>query len=95
MKLCIGVFVGYLYNNGTSFPDVFVDESFQYGKTNDANGLALAEGLMGWAACMSGREPPKNFGVGMLKIGSLLNVSATHTELMAFSKIHMKNGEYV
>ena len=31
-------------------------------------GVALATMLVGWATCMSGEKPPKNFGLGMLAL---------------------------
>ena len=43
---------------------------------------ALADGLEGWAICMSGGSMPKLFGDGMVKIGSLLDEMATYDNLM-------------
>lgn len=35
---------------------------------------AVADGLCGWALCMSGNQPPKNFGKGMAKIAETLRI---------------------
>lgn len=33
---------------------------------------AIADGLCGWAICMSGEEPCEKFGEGMVEIGSVV-----------------------
>ena len=63
---------------------VFTDENFVY-RDNEKD-LALADGLMGWANCMAGNKPPKEFGTGMVKIGKLLGISCQPETLMAYSQ---------
>ena len=74
------------------FSEVFTNEEFEYGRPNEnVKNLALAEGLNGWAMCMSGNKPPKNFGIGMVKIGRVLDIELdrkgpTAENLMALAK---------
>ncbi len=73
------------------WPEVFTNENFNYDVNDHLHKkLALANGLVGWAICMSGGAPPKLFGVAMVKIGSLLDEMATHDNLLKVA-IEYKN----
>lgn len=62
------------------FPRVFTEENFQYPENYNLS-LICADGLIGWANCMSGQKPPEYFGIGMVKISNLLGIEATPEEL--------------
>ena len=47
---------------------------------------ATADGLVAWANCMAGNQPPANFGWAMIKIGKVTGVSPTHDNLMEVAK---------
>jgi len=62
------------------FPEIFENKDFSY--IEHEKTLAHADGLLGWALCMSGNKPPEMFGMGMLKIGKILGINPTHEALM-------------
>lgn len=67
-----------------AWPEVVTNKDFEYA-SNEKN-LALGEGLVSWATCMSGHKPPENFGFAMIKIGKLLGCVGTHEGLMEYAK---------
>ena len=71
------------HDMGFMWPDVFTDENFNYDENDHLHKkLALANGLEGWAICMSGGQAPKQFGNGMVKIASLLDENSLYENLM-------------
>jgi hypothetical protein len=46
---------------------------------------ACAQGLAGWAGCMSGNKPPDNWGKGMVEIGQLLGIVPTADNLSKYA----------
>jgi hypothetical protein len=56
-------------NMSTYFwPDVFISGIEVYEHSTAGKLKAIADGLLGWANCMAGQEPPENFGKGMVCI---------------------------
>ena len=53
--------------------------------TDERNRALCADGLVGWAHCMIGQEPPKKFGEGMVIIGQTLNISASSDSLSDYA----------
>jgi len=47
------------------FPEIFETGILPENRTNDE---LVADGLCGWALCMTGQKPPQNFGAGMVII---------------------------
>ena len=69
------------------WPDIFVTGVVPV----DANNLALAaDGLIAWANCMFGNEPPAHFGCVMAAISSRLGVVATAESLSAYADAEME-----
>lgn len=72
-----------------NWPNVLEDPKFEYDKSMTGELLqrmACADGLMGWALCMSGNKPPKNFGHGMIKISKIIGMGSTHQNIEKFAK---------
>ena len=67
-----------------TYPEVFTNKKFQYGKTEKDKHLACADGLMGWGNCHI-QTPPEDFGTGMVKISQLLGISASPEALMEYA----------
>ena len=66
------------------WPVVFNVTNFEYTGPN-AHDEAMADGLTGWALCMSGNTPPQHFGYAMLKIGKVLGVMSLPDALMGLA----------
>lgn len=60
------------------WPKIFDDNSI-HESCSDLE--VLADGLTGWAICMSGNKPHKNFGTVMMIIGNRLGCMATPDNL--------------
>jgi len=56
-----GIEIGGMMN----FPEIFETGILPENRTNEA---LISDGLCGWAICMAGQNPTKNFGAGMLII---------------------------
>ncbi len=71
------------------FPRVFITGEIE--KNSDEHSLCT-DALLGWACCLSGGEPPKNFGCGMAAISKRLGVPATTDSITKFaiSKNYLK-----
>ena len=54
------------------FPDIFITGELP---TNWSISSLIADGLCGWANCMSGAKPPEKFGEGMALIGRKVGVA--------------------
>ena len=86
-----------------TFPDIFTNPNFTYKEeTNEdkknLKAIACADGLCGWANCMSGSTPPEQFGQGMAKIGTILSKElgengATPDALMSISSLFTKHSK--
>lgn len=69
------------------WPEVFLNSEFSYDPTDlNHKHKAWVDGLVGWANCMAGSKPPKEFGQGMCKIGLVLEGLVLYEELMQYSK---------
>jgi len=66
-----------------SLNEVFTNTEFNYKKGEEL--LACADGLLGWAFCMSGNQPPETFGSGMVKISTFLGISANPDSLSDYA----------
>lgn len=55
------------------WPEVFTTGKI-YTVSKEGKAQAVADGLCGWANCMSGNTPPPEFGEGMTQIGSFLGI---------------------
>lgn len=59
------------FNPTIIFPEIFITGELPRKWTRES---LISDGLCGWANCMCGTEPPKNFGKGMSlisgKVGS-------------------------
>jgi len=78
--------------NGFIWPEVFLNKKFKY-KGKDKKRRALADGLCGWGICYGGGKPPENFGIGMVKIGKVLNSIVSPENLMKLAKKHEKQND--
>lgn len=52
-----------------TFPKIFIEGVMPQEATKE---LLIADGLEGWALCMSGNKPPEKFGMGMALISQVL-----------------------
>ncbi len=71
------------------WPKIFSHSDFQYEEKDKKilKAMACADGLSGWGLCMSGFKAPKPFGMGMVKIGNILdNTAVTSDDLMEYSR---------
>ena len=66
------------------WPEIFINENFEYPDSTKRFGSAIADGLSGWGNCYAGAEIPENFGKGMAKIDEIVGV-ATPDELLEAS----------
>ena len=72
-----------------NWPKILEEPKFDYDKCLGNEVIqrqACADGLMGWALCMSGNKPPENFGQGMVKISKILDVPAMADNLSEFAE---------
>ncbi len=67
------------------WPEVFTNENYEYPDTPKGKAMAVADGLSGWASCSITPKVPDYFGMGMMKIGILLDIIATSENLMNYS----------
>ena len=72
--------------NDFIWPDVFEEGTYNYPKTKEGRGKALADANTGWAICQSGGKPPENFGKGMVVIGEALGETPTPENVLKMSK---------
>lgn len=59
-----------------TFPQVFEKGEQNYSHDKEGKCSAIADGLSGWALCMSGNKQPEKFGQGMAAIAVFLGISA-------------------
>lgn len=59
-------------NSTLIFPEIFITGIMPQGATKES---LLADGLSGWGCVMGGSELPKNFGIGMALVSSVLGTA--------------------
>ena len=86
--------------NEYQWPEVFTSPDFEYPGVLDPGvdtktrlGMAIADGLCGWANCCAGSPIPEGFGKGMVKIGAVVGVSPTPDGLDAAANKHFPQAE--
>jgi len=72
--------------------EIFINpDNVTYGLGETGLKQALADGLGGWGCCMAtgDRPVPKNFGIGMIKIGDRLGITPLAQNLQEmFDKLY-------
>ena len=67
------------------WPEIFTDPYMSYHKDKDPETrkrIAIADGLCGWANCMAGSKPTKEFGEAMARLSQIVGINGSPDSFM-------------